>query len=279
MTLKKIPISKIDRSGRIRALNPIWATTLAEQIIAGERLPPIEVVERPTGYRLIHGNHRTEGHLIASLEEIEAWVRTAEEFASEAAERLVEIKENLLRFELTALDRAVSLATWKEIHEAAYCPPKRGRRSLKIDPEKLAQDSAAFSKSFSKTASEALRISERSIQVAVQIASGIGLEIRERIAQAPIADVASELLQLSHQDDERQTAIVDLLLAEEPQAATVAEAIAILDRIPAPAKLGGWERVSDKFSRLSQADQYRLFAAHADAIDRWLLHSRGRRAA
>ena len=279
MPYKSIEIAKIDTTGRLRPINPTWSRAMSETLERGEKLPPIEVVERGDAYRLIAGGHRVDAHRLVGLTMIDAEVYSASAFADEAAIRLREIKENMLRFELTALDRAVHLATWKEIHEAAYTPPKRGRKSKKIDPEKLAQDSAAFSMSFSKAASEALRISERSIQVAVQIASGIGQEIRERIAQAPIADVASELLQLSHQDDERQTAIVDLLLAEEPQAATVAEAIAILDRIPAPAKLNGWERVSDKFSRLSQADQYRLFAAHADAIDRWLLHSRGRRAA
>jgi len=278
MTIQTIEIARIDTSGRLRPINPTWSRAMSETLVRGEKLPAIEVVERGDGYRLIAGGHRVDAHLIAGRTMIDAEVYSATAFADEAAIRLREIKENMLRFELTALDRAVHLATWKEIHEAAYQPPKRGRKPKKIDPEKLARDSAAFSMSFSKTASEALRISERSIQVAVQIAAGIGLEIRERIARAPLADVASELLQLAHQDEERQNKIVDLLLADPPQAGTVAEAIAILDRIPAPAKLAGWERVSDKFSRLPATDQDRFFSAHSDAIDRWLMQ-RGRRAA
>lgn len=278
MSIQSIEITRIDTSGRLRPINPTWSRAMSETLEHGEKLPPIEVVERGDGYRLIAGGHRVDAHVIAGRTVIDAEVYSASAFADEAAIRLREIKENMLRFELTALDRAVHLATWKEIHEAAYQPPKRGRKSKKIDPEKLAQDSAAFSMSFSKAASEALRLSERSIQVAVQIAAGIGLEIRERIAQAPFADIASELLQLSHQEEHRQAAIVDLLLAEEPQAGTVAEAIAILDRIPAPTKLAGWERVSDRFSRLDTSGQDRFFEAHSDAIDRWLM-ARGRRAA
>lgn len=265
-----IPISKIDRSGRLRALNLAWAGTLAEEIRAGERLPPIEVVERGDGFRLILGNHRTEGHLLAGRDMIEAVVRSADEYATEAAVRLVEIKENLLRFELTALDRAVAIATWKEIHEGLYEPAKRGRRPTRIDPDKLAQDSAAFSMRFSTVAATALRLSERSIQVSVQIAAGIAPEIRERISAAPIADVAAELLQLAHQQPERQAEIVGLLLADPAAAGTVAEAIALLERIPAPVRLAPWEKVSDRFARLDEREQGRFFAAHADAIDRWL---------
>ena len=127
-----------------------------------------------------------------------------------------------------------------------------------------------FAASFSKVAAGALRISERSIFQAVQIASGIAPEVRGRISGAPIADITSELLQLAVQDEARQAQIVGLLLSEPAGATSVAEAIAVLDRIPAPVKLAGWEKVSDRFSRLSQPQQYQFFAAHADAIARWM---------
>jgi ParB family chromosome partitioning protein len=219
---------------------------------------------------LIAGGHRIDAHEIAGRTEIVAEVYSAADFADEAAIRLREIKENLLRFELTALDWAVHLATWKTIHEATYEPPRRGRKPKSIDPEKLAKSISAFSQSFSKAASEALGVTERSVQMAVQIATGIGLDIRERIAGAPIADNGSELRQLAVQGDERQSKIVGLLLADPPGATSVAEAVAILDRIPVSLKLTGWEKVSDRFSRLPEPAQSRFFEAHADAIDRWL---------
>lgn len=276
--IQTIDISRIDATGRLRPINPDWSAAMAETLAAGERLPPIEVVERGEGYRLIAGGHRLDAHKIAGRATIEAEVYSAAAFLDEAAVRLREIKENMLRFELTALDRAVHLATWKEIHEAAYEAPKRGRKPKKIDAEKLAQDSAAFAKSFSKAAAAALRMSERSIQVAVQVAAGLALEIRERIARAPIADNISELLHLAHQAPERQAQIVGLLLADPAQAKSVAEAIAVLDRTPAPTRLTGWAKVSDTFSRLEPADQQRFFDAHADAVDRWLM-ARNRHAA
>ncbi|MBL8575088.1 MAG: ParB N-terminal domain-containing protein [Hyphomicrobiaceae bacterium] len=263
-----IDIGKIDTAGRLRPISRQWAATMAEQIEAGDLLPPIDVVERSDGYRLIAGGHRVEAHKIAGRATIAASVYEASEFADEAAIRMREIKENMVRFELTALDRAVHLATWKEIHETTFGTLKRGRRS-KIDREKLLQDSAAFSASFSAVAADALRISERSIFQAVQIASGIAPDVRARISEAPIADIASELLQLAVQDDARQQQIVNLLLSEPPAAGSVADAIAVLDRVPPPLKLAGWEKVSDRFSRLTEQQQDRFLDAHADAVDRW----------
>ena len=277
-TRRIISIASIDKSDRLRLVNRAWAETMAEALLAGDRLPPIEVVERDGRFRLVDGAHRTSAHEYAGRHEIEADVYSAHEFADEAAFRLREIKTNMLRNELTALEKSIALAAWKEIHEACFEAPKKGRRPKALDPEKLRQDSAAFTDRFSHAAAAALGISERSVRLSVQVANGIGLEIRERISEAPIADTMSELLQLAQQSPDRQEKIVGLLLLTPPAAPSVAEAIALLDRTPAPVKLSGWQKVSDTFSRLKAADQDAFFSAHADAIDRWLM-TRGRKAA
>jgi ParB family chromosome partitioning protein len=215
----------------------------------------------------VQGAHRLAAHVETGRTTIDARVFAAAEFVDEAAIRLREIRANMATIELTVLDRAVHLAAWKELYETVNTTERRGGKRRGIEVEINSQD---FAKRFSLAAAEALGISERSIQIAVQIASGIVPMVRARIALASIAKTASELLQLSHQDGTRQAAIVDLLLSDPPQAGSVAEAIAVLDRIPAPTKFAGWERVSDRFSRLSPADQGRFFAAHADAIDVWM---------
>lgn len=272
MASQVIRIDAIDRSGRLRQVDPAWVRTMAERIEAGERLPPIEVVERDGGYRLIAGAHRTEAHAAAGLDEIEAEVRAADAFASEAAIRLREVTENLIRYELTALDRAVHLSAWKECHEALHGASKPGRKSRQNsaaiaggdDPE---GPEAAFAATFSASAAQVLRISERSVRVAVQVATGITPAVREMIALAPIADVMSELIHLSQQEGGRQTRIAKLIL--DGQAGSVADAIAMLDRIPAPARLKGWEKISEGFSRLPEAQRHAFFEAHADQIDLW----------
>ena len=275
-----IDILRIDTSNRLRPINPVWVETLAEAIGRGEMLPPIEIVERGDRFVLASGGHRLAAHRHAGLTEIEAHVFAAADFADEAAIRLREIKENMLRYELTALDRSVHLATWKEIWEAAATPTKRGRKPKDAISEKLPQNSAAiFAGSFSAAAASALRLSERSIQVAVQIAIGIDPGVRERIAVAPIADVQSELLQLAAQHPDRQAKIAALLLAEPPGATSVADAVAIIDRVPAPAAQAPWEKLSDRFARLSEREQVRFFAAHEEAIERWMATRSRRRSA
>lgn len=268
----RIKIGQIDQTERLRQVDPTWVRTMAERIEAGDRLPPIEVVERDGRYRLIAGAHRTAAHVAAGLDEIEAEVRPASDFKSDAEIRLREVQENLVRYELTALDRAVHLATWKECHEAIFGAPKPGRKSRQssatnsslIDEE---SPEARFAGSFSEAAAKALGISERSIRVAVQVANGISAEVRQKIALAPIANVMSELIHLSQQEEGRQKRIAKLILDE--QAGSVADAIAMLDRLPKPARLQGWEKVSEGFTRLPETQRFAFFDAHAQMIDAW----------
>lgn len=272
--LREIEISRIDATGRLRQINPGWVEAFSAEIAGGAVLAPIDVVETAAGFRLITGGHRLAAHVRLDREAITARVWPASAFPDEGSMRLKEIQENILRFEPTELDRAVAILHWKEIYEDTQPQPKRGRPAKEI-----AADSARiFAERFSTAAAKAMGISERSVQVAVQIATGLSSDTRSRIAAAVIADVQSELLQLAHQHPDRQARIVDLLLCDPPRAGSVAEAVAVLDATPAPAKLAGWERVSDRFSRLPMPEQDRFFAAHADAIDRWLT-TRGRRAA
>lgn len=275
MQLRSIEISRTDASGRIRALDPVWIATFREMLDAGEELPPIEVVERGTGFRVVTGFRRHAAHVEAGRSEIAALVFSATEFAGEAAIRQRQITANMAQSELTALDRAIHLCAWKELYETVNATDQRGGKRRGAEAETNSQD---FAKRFSLAAAEALGISERSVQIAVKIATGIVPTVRERIALAPIARVASELLQLAHQEPLRQERIIGLLLASPPTVASVAEAVAVLDATPAPARLTGWERVSDRFSRLPKRDQDQFFTAHADAIDRWMM-TRGRRAA
>jgi ParB family chromosome partitioning protein len=285
MIIKLIPIARIDMSDRLRALNPIWVEAMARDIQAGEVLPPIEVVE--TGddtYRLAAGALRVAATSATGANEIEARVWPASAFPDERALRLKEIRENIVRYELTVLDRSVAILAWKEIYDASKPLPKRGRKAAaQASQELIAESAKIFAERFSMAAARALDISERSVHVALQIASGITEESRLRISVEDLANRQAELLQLSHQDGDRQSAILDLLLAPEPKAATIAEAIAILDKVPAPIQLAGWQRVSDRFSRLTTTEQDRFFAAHAEAVERWyaarLVASKTRRSA
>lgn len=265
MTRQIIQIAEIDTSGRLRELRPDWVAAIAEQVQAGDVLPPIEVAPKPQGgWRLLIGGHRVAGHQQAGRTEIEADVA---DFSAddEPACRMREIKENLVRAELTALDRAVALAEWKRIYEAQNPLPKRGRPNA---DEMIAETAKIFVERFSAAAAKALGVSERSIYAAIEIAS-IDAIVRRELALHPIADNQAELLALARESVPRQRKIAAHLLDAESGISSVADAVAAIDKTPAPERAAAWERISNTFSKLKEAQQYAFFDAHADAIKAW----------
>ena len=267
MTIKAIPTATIDASGRLRELRPDWVDTFAADLEAGDELPPIEVVETSSGHRLLVGGHRLAAHLKLGRTEIMADVKDAAAYPDDAACRMREIKENLVRAELTVLDRAVALAEWKRIYELQNPLPKRGRPAAGENGEKI---SNIFVERFSAAAARALGVTERSVQLAIEIAS-IDAEVRRKLALQPIADNQSELLALSRVNVARQRQIAQLLLDDDSGIDSVADAIAAIDKTPAPARAQAWEKLSNTFSKLKEAQQYAFFDAHSDAIQAWMM--------
>lgn len=273
MQVQSIKIAKIDRSKRLRAINPDWAQALADEAreAGSPQWPPIEVVTTEDGYRLIIGGHRTDAAELLGHDEIEAKVFEPDEFPNEDAIRLREVRENLLRYDLTALDRAIHLVTWKEIYEAEYVVNRRGgdRRSKAAD-QLSESGQLIFVERFSLAAAKVLSISETQIKTSLKIAKGISEPVRLKISAHPIADNASELLKLSGETATRQAQIVGLLLSDPPAAANVDEAIAIIDRVPAPKQLELWETTTAKLMRLPDTQLDRVFESLAPKIMAWM---------
>lgn len=282
MQVKTVKIADIDRSQRLRAINKDWAQALADETReAGvPQWPPIEVIALDKGYRLIAGGHRTEAAVLLGLEEIEAKVFDRAEFADEATIRLREIRENLLRYELTALDRAIHLFAWKEIYETANAVDKRGgaRRGKHID-QIIKSDYLVFTERFSAAAAKVLAISEASVVRSVRIAKGMSEGVRLRISAHPLANNVSELLQLSGETAQRQEKIVGLLMSDPPTAASVAEAIALIDRMPAPRQLELWEKTSASLARMPEPQLDRVFDSLSPQISAWMARKASKKAA
>lgn len=271
-TITDLDLAAIDAPGRLRKALPARVEALAEDIDQRGLLTPIEVVGPLDGgsYRLIYGAHRLAAVRLLGWDSVPAIVHAPSAFADAAEERLRGIRENLMRFELNALERAVAIAAWRDIHEAANGKVKRGgdRRKKPVEPL-LDDQSAKLALCFSEAAQETFGLSARAIFRALKIAT-IPAEIRDRIADSALADNQSELLKLADQAPNRQAQIVGLLLAEPPAAASVDEAIAIIDKVPPKQAAERWLKVSDTFSRLKTADKYRFFESHRTVIEQWL---------
>lgn len=270
MTVSRIPLSAIDvRPGR-RRIDPAWVKTLAELMATPSDCPPIELVARGDRFDLVSGGHRFAMAQAKGWEAIPAIVKAAGYFANEAEIMLREITENLARRELSALDRAVDIARWREVYEAVHGTVRKGRPAKLVQVAPISDEQAdRFAASFSEAARRVLGINRDTIKRAMRIAA-IPADLRDLIALHPIADNQSELLQLAAELIERQRQIVELLTRIALPAANVAEAMAIMDCTPERPRAAAWQKLSTHFSRLKEAEQDRFFNLHEAAVRRWL---------
>lgn len=267
--IEQIPVDLIDTPNRLRRADPARVEALAGMITEVGQLQPIEVV--PTGgrFRLVFGLQRLEAVRSLGGATIDARVKDAATAANEAEIRLREILENVGQRPLTKLDRAVHLAAWKDVHEALH--PVRGKPEAgqSLDDFK----SANFALRFTATVQERLGLSRRAVYLAVAIARGIGPEIRGRIAFTRLADHQRELEELAAEPAKRQVKIVELLFAEPPKAASVGDAIAILDKIQSSPPLPV-ARLSGTFERMPKTQQFAFLDSILDTVDAWLAERR-----
>lgn len=262
MRIEDIKISLIDVPAGRRVVRPDTAQALAEDMKVSGQREPIEVVEADGRFRLVFGAHRLSARKLNGDALITARVKLPAEYAGEAAIKLSEIAENFMRRELSVLDKAFDVASWREIYEAATGAIKRGRKAISPklgtnSDEELSEISEQFAGSFSEAARRALSLTRNEIFRSLKIAS-ISQDVRERISLHPIADNQSELLALAAEAEARHELIVALLTSEPAKATSVAQAIGIIDQVPAATKAEAWEKLSGKFTKLGEAQQRRF---------------------
>lgn len=269
IAITMIPTASIDPGNRLRALDPSWVELLADEMGADGQQEPIRVVERGERHLLVSGARRLAAAQALGWKEISATVIPAAELAGEASVRLAEIKADMMRGDLTVLDRARYTAAWRDIYVSTHEISKGGRKRRDASPEELEELSAKFALSFSEAAQKALQISRRSLFDALKIAS-IDLQVAERIALHPSANRRGELILLAEQSPAMQAAIVDMLTANPATADSVADALTTLGAMPASQPEPAYARLSERFSRLPEKEQFAFFALHESAIDLWL---------
>ncbi|MBL6431698.1 MAG: ParB N-terminal domain-containing protein [Alphaproteobacteria bacterium] len=137
-TIMDLDLAAIDSTDRLRKALPARVEALCGRSRSTGLLTPIEAVG-PTEegrYRLIYGAHRLAAAKRLGWAEIPSVIHAPDAFADEATARLREIRENLMRFELNPLERAVAIGAWRDIYEAAHGKVKPGR-TAKWAPKEL----------------------------------------------------------------------------------------------------------------------------------------------
>ncbi len=190
---------------------------LAKSINEIGLLNPISVTK---DFILIAGLHRLEACKSLGWSDISANVLDVDDITTQ----LAEIDENLVRNELSALERGEQLAKRKDLYEAKYPQTKKGQaQALGMHRAQKHNVNAESAPTFAKDVSLKTKQAERTIQEDVQIAKRISEPVRNIIRDTPIADNKTELLMLSRLDVSAQNHIAEKV--ESGKAETVTEAM------------------------------------------------------
>ena len=252
----QIPLGQIDASHRLREVSEAHAQVMAVSFGERGQRTPVEVVRHGDGYRLVTGGHRYRAAQIAGLNGLRCIITDADE----AEQRLREIDENLIRHELTALDRARFLLERKRIYEALNPTAKHGGDRRSDQAAKLA------TWSFGDDIAEKTGFSYRTIARAVALAQSLSPGAVARVCDTPLADNQAALEALAKQPAERQIAALDLMFAEENPAKSVGDAFARLDgKVVKPAEEKHLSKAIDLWGRMGAKDRRAFLAFLSDA--------------
>jgi len=200
-----------------RSVNPERVKELAASIQEIGLLNPITITEDK---HLVAGLHRIEAYKLLGRTEIEATVVSLSELDAE----LAQIDENLIRNELTVLERAEQLKRRKEIYEAKYPESRAGvKRAIGMHKVLGHNVSDIVSPTFTEDTASKIGVSPRSVQRDVQIAEDLAEEVKEAIRDTDLADNKTELIRLARLDEEEQKEVAKRIAAGE--AKSVSEAI------------------------------------------------------
>ncbi len=217
--LVSLALDQIDVGERLRIVDNDYVDLLAASMAENGLTNPITV-----GKKSRNGNHP----LIAGLHRLEAakklgWPEMfaiAEHVTDGIQKKLIEIDENLIRRELSQLDRAIFLAQRQEIYETLYPETKAGVAGANATN---GITNAKFA--FAEDAARKIGISKRSIQLSIHRFKKICPKVRARIATTWIADKGTELDALVKLEPTDQMACIEEMLSEDGPAKSVKQAL------------------------------------------------------
>lgn len=264
---QSIKISLIDKpEGRLRDVDQEWAECLAGMFLETGQKTPIDVVTDGKRFSLVAGAHRLTAAKIAKWKEIEAHILEPKPEQAADELRLHEILENLGRKDFDALERCEALSELKRVYENLHPDSKHGGdRKSQAAKNKQENQTAIFA--FCSSASESTGLSRRSVELAVQIFKDLSPQTRERLRGTVIANKQSDLKALAGQTAENQTTVLDMLFSDPSTAASVGEAIQLVEgQKPKSEAEKLFKRVSDIMTNLPKASRTNVFRQHKKEI-------------
>ena len=132
---------------------------------------------------------------------------------------LLEIEENLVRNELTELEKAEQLKRRKEIYEQLH--PETTQTAINKVNARKRNDFVSINKntvkSFTEDTAKKMGVSSRAIQQSVQIANNITEEVKEKIRGTKLANNKTGLLKIAKIEPQKQEEAVKEILNKNKQ--------------------------------------------------------------
>ena len=188
-----IALNDIHIQARKRLVDANWAAALAQDFGTIGQIQSITVRPdaQPDTFILVAGAHRLEAARLLGWTQIMATIRPMDDV--EAA--IIEIDENLIRNELSALDEALSLAERKALWEQKYPETANGKakkpKGKQSDGKNV--NITFFPQAFTKEAAKATGMSASAIQKACKLAADLTPELIATLRTSAIADNAAQL--------------------------------------------------------------------------------------
>ncbi len=255
--MSDLPLKDIVVPERLRPTHQDWIEVLASSMAELGLKEPVVVREVKRGrskqIELVAGAHR-----LAAAERLD-WKEIPVSLveASDLEARLIEIDENLMRRELSPLDRAIFLNERKKVHEEMYPETKHGG-DVKSADFKEKNQMANLATRFSKAAAEKTGLSERSIRRAVSIIVRLSPDVIELVRSTGLAESGKELEALAKKEPAAQRAILNVIADGNAQKVSQAEVLLSMKSSMAPVSeeekafrtlLASWNRLGRKRRR------------------------------
>ena len=247
---KTIAIDQIVIPERLRAVEEEHALAIAQSIVEHGLINPITVRHTPNAkegsYTLVAGAHRLRAVELNDDSDIEALVIEADKDEAQ----LVEITENLFRNDLSVMDRAVFVQSYREVWERkrGKINPKGGRPGNSVNLTELLGAEAEASV-FARHVADRMGVSRSAIERLNRIAKNLRPEVRAAVRGTPIADNQSELLKIARMEPSRQRQIAVAL----KQAPDLKRALVEIEAVQPKAELTAEDKRNLAIARLEKA--------------------------
>ncbi|MGH0000588.1 ParB/RepB/Spo0J family partition protein [Pseudovibrio ascidiaceicola] len=252
--MSHLPLKDIVVPERLRPVHQDWIEVLASSLDELGLKEPIVVREVKRGrskqIELVAGAHRLAAAERLGWEEIPV----SQVDASDLEAKLIEIDENLMRRELSPLDRALFLTARKGVHEEMYPDTKNGGDRGNQHTGGRQNDMM----SFCQDAAERVGLSRRTIERAVAIAEKLSPDVIELVRDTGLAESGKELEALAKKEPAAQKAVLQTILAGDAKKVSEAEVLLSMKQSAAPVSeeekayrtmLASWNRLGRKRRR------------------------------